>query len=98
MKAKEYFEKYKARISVDDGDASYNAALDICSDMYGEVKELIKIRNVSTDAGLVAIVREMNQKWNALKRIFEKNKIPILKQDGFKIYFESVVDTKVGED
>ena len=56
--------------------------------MNSEVQNLLKVRHVKTDAGTFPIFKEMNQKWNAIVRLFEKKygTTPIIK-DGFQTYW-----------
>jgi hypothetical protein len=85
MKAKEYFDKYKDRvIKLDD-----KVLNELVKDMNEEVIFLQKQRNAQNDNAIVPILKEVNQKWNALCRMFEKEcKQPVLKTDGLMDFWK----------
>lgn len=90
LKAKDYFEKYKETIMTGEG------VHELLTEMSTEVTDIAKQRNIKTDAGLLSILREMNQKWNALERMFEKEfNTPILKVNGFKALWEMHLGIKL---
>lgn len=85
MKAKEYFEKYKD-LSPEDLHAKVG---DIFREMCDDTTKLIKMRNVRNNSGTASIIREMNDKWNALARMFqEKHGAPIMRENGFLNYWK----------
>jgi hypothetical protein len=67
MKALEYYQVYHQASDKETADLAITRG--ICRD---EIFALIDIRNVTTDDGCLAILREQNEKWNAMVRIFEK--------------------------
>ena len=75
MKAKEYFEKYHEAIWAE---AQANGAPEdgptamMYADFAMEIKDIIKQRNIQFDRAIPGIVRELNQKWNAVANMFEK--------------------------
>ena len=86
MKASDYFEKYKERITTQDG------VSDLFIEMSKEVGEIAKERKALTDSASRAIVQEINQKWNALCRMFEKEYgRPVLKRNGFLDFWKSKI-------
>lgn len=79
MKYKEYFEDAKDESEIN------NIITEIVKEMNQELFEITNKRQIKTDRAVLAVVKEMNQKWNALIRIFEKEKIQcFMKVDGFK--------------
>lgn len=99
MKAKEYYEKYNHLIPVlPDVAKLEEVLLSIFHDFEKEQTEIIAKRHAQRDDAAVAIIREQNQKWNALVRIFEENhegRSPI-KRDGFKHVWERRVPALKG--
>lgn len=89
MKAKEYYQKYGKRI--ESGDA--HATVEMVNSLIAELKELLDIRNVKTDHGLLTAIRQINEKWNAIGRKFDK---PTLKPDAFRdnIYAQLGITTE----
>lgn len=86
MKAKEYYAKYKERVASLDDKESIQAICEMLADLSAEAKAVIDKRNVKTDCGGVAVLREMNDKYNAVCRMLEEEyKHPILVRDGFLI-------------
>lgn len=88
MKAKDYFAKYEQALTSDNSDECSTAIAEMLNEMNSEVQNLLKVRHVKTDAGTFPIFKEMNQKWNAIVRLFEKKygATPIVK-DGFQLYW-----------
>lgn len=88
MKAKDYFAKYEQALASDNSDECSTAIAEMLNEMNSEVQNLLKVRHVKTDAGTFPIFKEMNQKWNAIVRLFEKKygATPIVK-DGFQLYW-----------
>jgi len=73
MKAKDYFEKYKEPLRRSaDKDTRSNIVAEIFIEMSAEGNQLGKTRNIQREEALMAIIEEMNGKWNALVRLVEK--------------------------
>ena len=68
MRAKEYYKKYGKRI--ESGDT--HATVDMVNEMMDELRGLLDSRHVSTDTGLLNVINEMNEKWNAICRKFKE--------------------------
>ena len=79
MKAVEYIDKYKEGLESPEEEVRDKALNDLVLDMANEVKELMEVRHVHKTTSAVSIIKEQNQKWNAIA-----SKIGILKHDGFK--------------
>ena len=79
MKAKDYIAKYQEQLLSQSEDSVFTAVKSILSEMLDEVKAVAKTRNVQLIRGLVPILKEQNQKWNAIANRFEGT----LKRDGF---------------
>lgn len=60
MKANEYLKKFY-RI-----ENSEKSLLRIVTELFLEIREIRKVRHAHSDASFVSIVREQNQKWNAI--------------------------------
>ena len=88
MKAKEYYAKYKDRIVAADDKESLQGMCDMLYELCMESKAIVTKRGVRTDCGCVAVLREMNDKYNAVCRMFEAEygASPI-KKDGFMTYW-----------
>jgi len=80
MKAKECLEKFEKDFQeVGDMQATTN----LLNILIGEIANMIKARHANSEGAIVAILRELNQKWNALCRLDEKGRF---KKDGFIKY------------
>ena len=77
MRAKEYYKKYGKRI--ESGDT--HATVEMVNEMMDELRGLLDSRHVSTDTGLLNVINEMNEKWNAICRKFKE---PILIPNAFR--------------
>lgn len=89
-KAQEYYDFYHERLynptTPDDKRTEIGKCifLDFCDD----ARELIKKRNMKTDEAALGLIKELNDKWNAMVRIFEKHYgFSFFIKDGFKIYW-----------
>lgn len=88
MKAKDYFAKYEQALASDNSDECSTAIAEMLNEMNSEVQNLLKVRHVKTDAGTFPIFKEMNQKWNAIARLFEKKYgATSIVKDGFQLYW-----------
>lgn len=72
MTAKEYFDKYEERIVDDLRDGSVHEVYELYKEMVGEAMELGERRGIKRNSALVALLREMNQRWNCIAGMFEK--------------------------
>jgi hypothetical protein len=79
MKAKDYVEKYKVEMFSDNAERVTKAASELIFDLLKEVKTIMSIRNAKSNAALFSVLKEVNQKYNAICKTF-----PMLKRDGFK--------------
>lgn len=98
LKAKDYFEKYEQSIidpqSTDEARAG--AASNLLLEMCTESQTVLKKRNAQTGTALMAIIKEFNQKWNAICRMFESKygESPLIR-DGFKnFWFDRMPELK----
>lgn len=92
MKAKELYAKYKERIASENDEESVRGLCELLADLGAETKELIAKRKVTTDCGGTAVLRELNDKYNAVCRMFERDygASPI-KKDGFMTYWRKQI-------
>jgi hypothetical protein len=57
------------------------------------MKEIMKTRNVQFDRGVMGIIREQNDKWNALRNLFiKKYGASPITHDGFAIAIKKDLD------
>lgn len=91
MKAKEYYEKYNdAILALPEGVQRGEKLIELFRDFENEQREILTKRKAQRGEAVVAVIREQNQKWNALVHIFEQNNeghSPI-KRDGIKHVWE----------
>lgn len=93
MKAKEYYEKYAAELLSEDRDTVKKAAEDLTRDFMDEVRKISEQRKVSRPESLVDIIKELNQKWNALCSLFIKlDRKPVLVENGFRDIMQDQID------
>lgn len=71
MKAKEYYELIMAK-NPQTADEMANAVGDVVDGLNKEAKEIIKKRNIRRNDAVRAVIREQNNKWNAIAGLFEK--------------------------
>ena len=76
MKAKEYFEKYKAELNTTDKKKYADTVGRIVTDMIMEIYELFKERKCATTKALLSLIKEQNDKFNAVINIIETNMTP----------------------
>ena len=85
MKAKEYFQKYGERLQ--NPETSDVALNDLVKDLLDETKMLMDQRGVRTDKACMAVLNEMNDKWN-LVNMFP---VEVLKRNGLRAYFMTIL-------
>ena len=84
MKAKEYYEKYAAELLSEDHDTVKQAGEKLTREFMDEVSAISEKRKVSRPESLVDIIKELNQKWNALGSLFiKRDRRPVLAENGF---------------
>lgn len=98
MKAKDYFAKHERGLIAVNPDECSAAIAEVLNEMNSEVRNLLKVRHIKTEAGTFSLFKEMNQKWNAIVRLFEKKYgvTPIIK-DGFRLYWLRKLPQLVGK-
>lgn len=85
MKAKEYYEKYAPNLLSEDRETVKNAGEALTRDFMDEVSAISEKRKVSRPESLVDIIKELNQKWNALRSLFiKRDRKPVLAENGFR--------------
>lgn len=71
MKAKEYYAKYHDQLISPDDQTSLEAISDLIYDFSMELKTMCEQRRAKTDDAARSIVRELNEKYNAIVALFE---------------------------
>lgn len=71
MKAKEYYEQIMAK-NPQTADEMAIAVGDVVIGLNREAAELVKKRNAKRNDAVRAVIREQNNKWNAIVGLFEK--------------------------
>ena len=76
MKAKEYFAKYEDIMGIKEeirvGSDEEKRGKLLMQDLIDEVDAIIALRHAETDGAIISILKEQNDKWNAICRISEK--------------------------
>lgn len=90
MKAKEYYEKYKTELVSEDEKVQTEAILKFLNDLLTEIETLTKARHVKYDRGLFPVLKELDKKYRAVVRLFEKEfGFTPIRPDGFEIVLEN---------
>ncbi len=82
MKAKEYYAKYGEQLM--NPETENEALANLLSDLVHEAKTLMEQRKVRTDKSTLAIIDELNNKWNAISAMFP---VPTLVRNGYLTYW-----------
>ena len=93
MKAKEYAEQFEPifypmgklpkELPSDDSISQLFIAFS------NEFEAIFKSRNITNDKAVTAVIKELNQKWNALNKLFiKKYKWSAIREDAFITYWE----------
>lgn len=94
MKAKDYYEKYGEAILNEAlrDDGSIEHLTDLVGGFLRETKDIIAIRRLKKDRSVVAVIKEQNEKWNALCAIFQKELgQEVLRRNGFMAYMKQEI-------
>lgn len=73
MKARDYFEKYDTLIMEEQKNGEIGTTKKLLLEMSDEVTAVCKQRKAVKDEAVIAVLKEINQKWNAICRMYEKN-------------------------
>lgn len=92
MKAKDYFARYDRIIVNDQITGTGDGAYQLLIDLLREVGEVSENRHAKSESAIGAILKEMNQKWNAICSLYEKKYggSP-LKRNGFKEFIKTKI-------
>lgn len=92
MRATEYFEKYDQplmEVFLIGGEKAEDAAGDFAGEFFREMGDICEMRHVTLMSGLKGVVKDQNNKWNKVVRLFTaKYGFSPIKQDGFKELFK----------
>ena len=87
-KAKELYAKYHDRL-VSDEKECLSAISDLILELSDEVKTIAARRNAKSNQAAVGILREINDKYNAIVSLFEaKDGASPIKRDGFMTFWK----------
>jgi hypothetical protein len=81
MKAKDYYAKYGEQLMKPE--TAEEAACSIIYDFVLESRDIMQRRKVNNDKSALAVIDELNKKWNALCEMFPT---PVLNRNGFRAY------------
>ena len=100
MKAKEYYASIKEAIETGTATALKKAIDEMFLGMNHEVQELQKKRHVRFDRGIFPIIKEMNDKWNAVVSLIENDygESPIVRTDSEKGGVEHETSDRFGSE
>ena len=93
MKAKDYYEQFGAALLAESyHEEKFDELNKLVMAFVREEKEIIESRKMCTDRGAVAVIKEQNEKWNALVAIFEKKHgVSPIVRNGFMILMKSKI-------
>lgn len=90
MKAKDYFEKYENAIIEDVKGNSTSGISKLLIELSEEVEAIYRKRGGKSNCALIGVIKELNQKWNAIGALFEKRYgASPLKRNGFIKYWKN---------
>ena len=97
-KAKEYFDLYKDSMLSYDSEAVKTAVTSLMQDLLSEEVEISEQRHAKHSQAQISIIRETNQKWNAIVSLFEKEygHSPIVR-NGYRVYWLMKMPELIGK-
>jgi hypothetical protein len=90
MKAVDLYLKYRGALLSTERNVYLKAVEDLVAELMEDANRIMKIRNVATVGGLDAAMREQNDKWNAIVKLF-------VKKDGTSPIERNVIRTAIAE-
>lgn len=92
MKAQEYYVKYRDTLHSPDRDVGLKATSDFLMELNREVKHLLDARKCRNAASFIGVLKEVNQKYNAVMNRFERDfgAAPLVR-DGFLEFWKREV-------
>lgn len=73
VKAKEYYDMYRENLLSPHQEVAATAVHSIIVSLLEEAMDIVKSRNISKASSLQSVIKELNQKYNAICNLFEKN-------------------------
>lgn len=93
MKARDYFEKYDTLIMEEQKNGEIGTTKKLLLEMSDEVTAVCKQRKA-----VIAVLKEINQKWNAICRMYEKKYgVSPLNYDAFRCYWMTAMPELAGK-
>ena len=88
MKAKEYFAKYGESVYREALDGKFEIGQTLFIEFASEFKAISEQRNVRSNRAAVAVIKELNEKWNSLAAMFEKKYgVEVIKRNAVLNYY-----------
>ena len=88
MKAREYFAKYGESVYREALDGKFEIGQALFIELASEFKTISEQRNVRSNRAAVAVIKELNEKWNSLAAMFEKKYgVEVLKRNAVLNYY-----------
>lgn len=98
MKARDYFEKYDTLIMEEQKNGEIGTTKKLLLEMSDEVTAVCKQRKAVKDEAVIAVLKEINQKWNAICRMYEKKYgVSPLNYDAFRYYWMTAMPELAGK-
>lgn len=98
MKARDYFEKYDTLIMEEQKNGEIGTTKKLLLEMSDEVTAVCKQRKAVKDEAVIAVLKEINQKWNAICRMYEKKYgVSPLNYDVFRCYWMTAMPELAGK-
>ena len=98
MKARDYFEKYDTLIMEEQKNGEIGTTKKLLLEMSDEVTVVCKQRKAVKDEAVIAVLKEINQKWNAICRMYEKKYgVSPLNYDAFRCYWMTAMPELAGK-
>lgn len=100
MKARDYFEKYDILIMEEQKkkNGEIGTTKKLLLEMSDEVTAVCKQQKAVKDEAVIAVLKELNQKWNAICRMYEKKYgVSPLNYDAFRCYWMTAMPELAGK-
>ena len=91
MKAVEYYEKYREGLNNPLTEISNKALSSMFHDLVIEINLIAEKRKIKSDDAAMAIIKELNQKYNAICRLINAEGKTQLKRNGYYLILKATM-------
>jgi len=95
MKAIEYYNKYYPRFVMPSPDQNSSNLAELMSNFHEEIRQLKEKRHISKYDSIISLLKEFDQKWKCIVRLFNEDGHEYLRNDWFEALIEVIYNIQI---